>query len=299
MSEQYTNTARGKIIRTDIPGIRDPFVVVGDDGTYYAYGTGWKYYKNTTGSLSEGWTGPYDCVEIPEEADDNFWAPEVHRYQGAYYMFTTYHSRVTGRRGCTVLRSESPEGPFREITGGQITPRDWDCIDGTLYVDPDGQPWMVFVHEWVSAPEQLGRMAAAKLSGDLTRFVSEPIELFTARDASWARGNVTDGCFLYTTEEGDLLMLWSNWDTFGYCVGIARSDNGKIDGHWTQDGDELYSGNMTGEFDGGHGMIFTDKDGQKYLSMHSPNGHVKGHVETPAFLPVRDTGHTLVWDTEK
>ena len=33
----------------------------------------------------------------------------------------------------------------------QVTPKDWECIDGTFYVSPDRTPYMVFVHERVGA----------------------------------------------------------------------------------------------------------------------------------------------------
>lgn len=283
------------IITSSIPQLRDPCVLV-EDGVYYAYGTGWVCWKNTTGNLKSGWQSLGVVAEKPAESDDNYWAPEVHKYNGAYYMFTTYHSKTTGHRGCTILKSDRPEGPFREITGGHITPKDWDSIDGTFYVDPDGQPWMVFVHEWTSTDDGVGRMAAAKLSDDLTHFVSEPVELFRATDPAWSNGKVTDGCWMYRCEDGQLLMLWSNWDAAGYCVGIARSASGRVDGEWTQDRELLYSKKMTGQYDGGHGMIFTDTDGQMYLSIHSPNSASAGRRETPVFIRVREKDGTLVWD---
>ena len=272
-----------------------PCVLV-EDGVYYVYGTNWVCYKNTSGSLAGEWEYLGVVAEKPAESDNNYWAPEVHKYGGAYYMFTTYHSSVTGHRGCTILKSDSPEGPFREITNGQITPHDWDSIDGTFYVDEEGQPWMVFVHEWTSTDDGIGRMAAAKLSDDLTHFISEPIELFRADDPSWSRAQVTDGCWMYRTEDGQLLMIWSNSDTGGYCVGIARSSNGKIDGEWTQDSELLYSKNMQMKYDGGHGMIFHDTDGQMYLSIHSPNKIIDDRKETPVFIPIREENGTLVWD---
>ena len=198
------------------------------------------------------------------------------------------------------MKSDSPEGPFIEITDGHITPSDWDSIDGTFYVDPDGQPWMVFVHEWTSTDDGIGRMAAAKLSDDLTHFISEPVELFRADDPFWSKAQVTDGCWMYRTEDGQLLMLWSNSDSAGYCVGIARSADGRVDGTWTQDKDLLYSKNMAGmKYDGGHGMLFYDTDGQMYLSIHSPNNSSAGRVETPVFIPVREENGTIVWDLWK
>lgn len=286
---------KNSMIVSTIEQLRDPCVLV-VDGVYYAYGTGWVCYKNTSGSLAGEWVPLGRVAEVPAAADKDHWAPEVHAYRGAYYMFTTYHSSETGHRGCTIMKSDSPEGPFCEITGGQITPHDWDAIDGTFYVDPDGQPWMIFVHEWTSTDDGVGRMAAAKLSDDLTHFVSEPVELFRADAPAWSRNKVTDGCWMYRCEDGQLLMLWSNWDSAGYCVGIARSVDGRVDGAWVQDEKLLYSKSMTGEYDGGHGMLFYDVDGQMYLSLHSPNNPAAGRKETPVFIPVKEQGGTLMWD---
>jgi len=288
-------TMKDAIVTSSIAQLRDPCIVV-ENGTYYAYGTGWHCFKNDSGSLAGRFTDLGVCVEIPGDADTNFWAPEVHRYNGKFYMFTTYKSKTTGHRGCSIFVSDKPEGPFREITDGHATPKDWDSIDGTFYVDEDGQPWMIFVHEWTSTDDGCGRMAAAKLSEDLTRFVSEPLELFRADDPAWATGKVTDGCWMVRLTTGELLMLWSNWDSAGYCVGIARSDNGRVDGKWSQDKALLYSKAMTGDYDGGHGMLFTDTDGQTYLSIHSPNSATETRKEVPIFIPVKERDGTLVWD---
>lgn len=83
-----------------------------------------------------------------------------------------------------------------------------------------------------------GKLAAAKLSDDLKHLISEPIELFRADDAPWAKGNkhcIIDGCYIYRTKENELLMLWSNFNADGYCVGIARSEDGTITGKWVQE----------------------------------------------------------------
>ena len=284
------------MITSDIPCLRDPFIVV-EDGAYYAFGTGWRCYKNTSDSLQGPWVclGAVASVADPSRDGGDHWAPEVHRYKGGYYMFTTYMNKETGHHGCTIMKADSPEGPYAEITGGTITPAEWDAIDGTLYVDPEGQPWMVFVHEWVCMPDRVGTFAAAKLSEDLTHFVSEPFELFRADEPAWAVMGVTDGCFLHTTAEGDLLMLWSNFDAQGYVVAVARSSNGRLDGEWIHEEKLLYSKAMTGEYDGGHSMLFTAHDGQTYLSFHSPNGPVGERRETPVFLAVKEENGKLVW----
>ena len=282
------------IIESNIDKLRDPCILVEGD-TYYAYGTGWVCYKNTDGRLDGNWVKlDKEIAVTPPTCKGDKWAPEVHKYNDAFYMFTTYASSVTGHRGSTILKSSSPEGPFVEITNGHITPADWDCIDATFYVAPDGQPWMVFVHEWTSTDDGIGRMAIAKLSDDLTHFISEPVEIFRADDPSWTDACVTDGCWMYTTAEGNLLMIWSNSDAYGYCVGIAHSENGKIDGSWIQEDRLLYSKAYTGEYDGGHGIIFTGLDGIKYLSIHSPNVPVGDRHEKPVFIPIREENGTIV-----
>lgn len=280
------------IIETNINKLRDPFVLA-ENGMYYMYGTDWVCYKSN-GDLKHWTKSQKELVVRPDECDGNEWAPEVHKFKGKYYMFTTYHSSKTNRRGCTILKSNEPDGPFVEITNGHITPHDWDSIDGTFYLDENGQPWMAFVHEWVTTDDNVGRMAIAKLSDDLTHFISEPIELFRADAPVWARNGVTDGCFMYKTKDNQLLMLWSNFCEQGYCVGIARSKNGKIDGEWVQDDNLLFSREISGQYDGGHGMIFTDFNGQMYLSIHSPNSPAGDRLEKPVLIALSEENGTVV-----
>ncbi len=292
------------MIKTNIENLRDPFIIL-ENNKYYMYGTGvktkrnwndtfWACYINESGRLDGEWKKTESPVYItPENAEKNFWAPEVHKYKGCYYMFATYYSSLTNHRGCTILKSSSPEGPFMEITNGHITPADWDAIDGTFYVDEDGQPWMIFVHEWTSTDDKTGRMAAAKLSDDLTHFISEPIELFRADDPEWTDQKITDGCFMYKSKDEKLLMIWSiNWKE-GYCEAIARSENGKITGKWVQEKEPFFSKLTTGEYDGGHGMIFKDTDGQIYLAVHSPNTPTEETGQNALFIPLVEENGTL------
>lgn len=290
------------MIITNIKNLRDPFVLA-DGGVYYAYGTGvneswdtsvWDCYVNDSGRLEGEWRRTKTPVYVtPNGATKQFWAPEVHKYADGYYMLATYYAEATGHRGCTVLRAQSPLGPFVEISDGQITPHDLDCIDATLYVDDDGTPWLVFVHEWTCTPDKVGKMAAARLSDDLSRLISEPKELFRADAPVWAKKGVTDGCFLYKTEDGALLMLWSNFDEDGYCVAVAHAADGKVDGEWVQESAPIYKRGTLDGFDGGHGMIFTAFDGKKYMALHSPNKVENGISERTVLVPIAEKDSTL------
>ena len=277
--------------RTDI-NIRDPFVLV-HEGAYYLYGTrgatcwgpadGFDVYDSRD---MEEWDGPFVCFHNDGSfwADRNYWAPEVYFYQGAFYMFASFKNPDV-RRGTAVLKAESPLGPFVPHSDGCVTPRDWECLDGTLYVDKAGKPWMVFCHEWVQAGD--GEVDAIPLTDDLSAPAGEPKLLFRASEAPWCKvmhhssgvdGCVTDGPFFWRTADGTLLCLWASFSAGGYTEGVAVSSNGEIDGTFTQV-EPLFMD------DGGHGMVFRALDGQLYLTLHSPNAHLE---ERPFFHPITE-----------
>ncbi len=277
--------------------IRDPFVLPAD-GKYYLYGsrcknsgnfafggaTGLDVYVSTD---LENWSEPHECFSRPADfwSDRDFWAPEVHCWQEKYYMFVSFKAE-NACRGTQILKSEQgPMGPFLPISEGPVTPRNWECLDGTLYVDKQGKPWMVFCHEWVQIGN--GTVCALPLKEDLTAPAGEPIELFHAVDAPWVRdypskGNfVTDGPFIYRARNGQLRMIWSSFNEKGaYAQGLACSESGEITGPWTQAEQPIMAA------DSGHGMLFRDYEEKLYLILHAPN---EGPLERPKLFPMRET----------
>ena len=266
--------------------IRDPCILV-YQGKYYVYennGTGYAVRVSEdllTWSEKRPVFDRSDSVGFP--GTQSFWAPEVHEYRGAFYLFGTYYDETTGKRGTAIFRSDVPNGKFVPWSDGFLTPKDRHSIDGTLYVQ-DGVPYMVYVDEWPNYGSSLnhskdsakGRMAYVQLSDDLKTTVGEyHNDLFRADDPEWSNYGITDGPWLYKCENGRLLMLWSNRDSAGnYCVGIAVSSNGKLDGTWTQCEKPLVTANNSNVYcvtEGGHGMIFHDLNGRMFLSIHTPN----------------------------
>lgn len=257
--------------------VRDPFILrVG--GTYYLYeGLHKEGVLCYTSPDLEHWYGPVTVFHTPENfhgVKDFYWAPEVHFYRGAFYLFTSVFSSKTGHRCISAYRSKSPLGPFEDIAGGCVSVPEWDCIDGTLFLDDDKKPWMVFVHEWVCVEDGNGGMCAARLSDDLTRMISKPIPLFWALDQKKARTGVTDGPYLYRMDNGTLLMTWSNYGKEDYFIAEAVSESGKIEGPWKQREELLYARGQDGATaDGGHGMVFRRADGVYMMAFHAPNAH--------------------------
>jgi len=283
--------------------IRDPFVLpVPGEHLYYLFGStdpdpwtgrgiGFDAYQSS--DLLD-WSGPTPAFR-PDQgfwADRNFWAPEVHAYRGGWFMFASFKSEDR-RRATQTLRSERPAGLFRVHAPRPLTPPDWECLDGTLFVDPGGAPWLVFCHEWVQVGD--GQICAVALSEDLARTSAEPRILFSASQAPWVRevvdrggarrGFVTDGPFVFRASDGGLLLLWSSFSDLGYAMGIARSDSGEITGPWR------HMPRPVVDCDGGHGMVFRDFSGALFLTYHSPN---KTPEERPVFRRVVERDGTLL-----
>ena len=275
--------------------IRDPFVLV-HNGKYYMYGTRgatcWDKadgFDVFVGEDLENWEGPFEVFHNDGTfwADKHYWAPEVHKYGGVFYMLASFKKDGICR-GTQILKADAPTGPFLPHSDGPVTPPQWECLDGTLYIEKDRTPYMIFCHEWTQAQD--GEVCSIELSKDLKSAIGEPRLLFKASSAPWvieypsAGSFVTDGPFMYRSKDGDLLMIWSSFGENGYAQAVARSDNGTLFGGWSHDTDLIF------EKDGGHGMIFTGLDGQLYVSIHTPN---KTPEERPRFFELRETERKL------
>ncbi|WP_029192701.1 glycoside hydrolase family 43 protein [Paenibacillus harenae] len=281
----------------DIPA-HDPYVVADKaTGTYYLYtgGSPKLHGMDYYGVLAyrsrnlEDWDGPYVVFRIPEGVWANpqhgAWAPEVHAYGGRYYLFVTLHNNdrpLEGEahgsgyrlhwRGTAIAVSDSLDGPFELVKqDAPIPPEHLMTLDGTLHIDDEGTPWMVYCHEWIQTAD--GTMEAVRLKEDLSDRASEPVHLFSGSEAPWDNGEhspdsarstyVTDGCQLYRTSGNRLVMLWSTYEEGSYVQTIARSVSGRLEGPWEQLEPLVFD-------DSGHGMLFQTFEGNWMLILHSP-----------------------------
>lgn len=257
--------------------IRDPYIVTDkENNCYYMYGTTALVDGSLRAKATFSVYKTYDLenFEEPKVVFDgeatgfwgtrDYWAPEVHYYNGKYYLFGS--CKADGIcRATHIFVCDTPDGTFVPVSENPPTPADWECLDGTLFVE-DGVPYMVFCHEWVQVGD--GEMCAIQLSEDLTKPVGEPFLLFHASDnpdVGLHRGveghYVTDGPFFYR-ENGKINMIWSSHGLGRYLVLEAESDT--LRGPWKQKGSKY-------DMDGGHAMLFERLDGKRMISLHSPN----------------------------
>lgn len=301
----------------------DPFILAHEaDRTYYLYTSSPDAPVVTAYRSADlrHWTGPTTVFTIPEGSWANPseapWASEVHEYEGRFYLFTTLHdsdhalppasdgtSQLSARhpdgrvyapiaRGTVIGVADSPLGPFELVDpGAPVAPQDFMTLDGTLYVDESGQPWMVYAHEWVQLLD--GTIEAIRLDADLRRAVGDPVHLFRGSEAKFLRERtpsalspvpyVTDGPQLRRLAGGGLLMLWATYRREGaaseYVETMAISRSGALEGPWEQL-DILVDGNA------GHGMLFTTFDGALMLVLHRGMG--TPHVRAQLFEVVED-----------
>jgi beta-xylosidase len=246
------------------------------------------------------WTRPKLVFTLPAGtwARAGSWAPEVHAWKGKWYLFTTFHDaaatlgrsgpRTTYRRGTVLAVADRIDGPYRLVRDGEpIVAKDQMTLDGSLYVDPQGKPWLVYAHEWWQTG--VGTMETMPLTDTLA--AAGPARmLFKADEAPWVVGQkqpdgdtvyVTDGPELYRSRTGALLMLWSSYGRKGYVEGQARSRSGGIEGPWEQLGPLV-------ERDSGHGMLFRAFDGRLMMILHRPFNHALGKL-----YEMRDDGDRL------
>ncbi len=278
---------------TDI-NIRDPFVLE-EAGRYYLYGTRAANFGKNTGGFDvyvsrdlREWSDPLPCMDSAAFGMNGGvnWAPEVHKYRGGYYMFATF-TRENGLRGTYILRSDSPTGPFVPHSAGAVTPDLWECLDGTLYLSPEGKPFLVFCHEHTQILD--GTVCYLPLTDDLTGAAGEAVTLFAGSEPAWAdpkapgKHFITDGPFLFRSSTNALLMIWSTFVQGKYAQCVARSESGDIAGPFR------HLPPICAD-DGGHGMIF--RFGSTWmLTLHRPN---QTNFERPVFLPILDAGDHLV-----
>ena len=289
----------------------DPFIIPDPETqTYYLTSTGGRLYKSKD---LIWWEGPYNIINTEDS-----WlkgmpaAAEIHKIGDWYYYAGTWndHSDLIQQvprrynvphNQTILLRSKNIEGPYEIFTEDRnydYQPREWDCIDGTLY-EENGKIYMIFVHEWTQIID--GTMDYIELSSDLSKTISEwPVTLFRATEnpsvkemnslgeAPFGRklpGWVTDGPQMFRTQTGKLGMLWSGWGDERYLQLVCYSESGTIDGPWVQEPKPFLGNNS------GHGMLFRTFEGKLIYLVH----HVEGNgPRKPQYWNVDDSGDKLV-----
>ncbi len=265
--------------------VRDPFILPFENKYYFLFSPGkyaWDgcegFYVTVSEDL-EDWSEPIKVFTPPEGfwSTNNFWAPELHYYRSAFYIFSAFGAKVGHKRTMQILKADNPLGPF-EVWSCPITPNNMNCIDGTLYIEND-VPYMIYSREVIDVPDRVGEMRCVELSKDLKEPIGEHMILFKGNEPIWSKSKekylgidplcswVAEGPFFHKTSDGKLLMLWSSHSgPKCYIEAVSYTENGSLFGKWKHCNKFLMDSN------GGHGMLFKAFDGNLKFTLHYPNG---------------------------
>ena len=299
-------------VRKNVPldsiALSDPFILT-DHNTnmYYMTGTGGMLWKSKD---LKYWDGPFNVVKTDSNSwmgpKPMIWAAEIHPFKKRYYYFASFTNRavkidtvrgnVIERRGCHVLVSDKPDGPYVPMKDSVYLPADKPTLDGTFWIDKDGKPYMVYCYEWLQ--NWNGTVEKIELKPDLSGTVGEGKVLFRASDSPWSRekdengddrpNKVTDGPYLFQTATGRLGMIWTSWIYDIYTQGVAYSESGTLNGPWIQEKDPVTPPNY------GHGMLFLTLDGKLLMSIHSHKDINGRYVRIPHLFEADLSGDKLV-----
>lgn len=151
-------TSKGKIAEYSNPlnvEFGDPYILDNGDGTFYMYGTGggakdgfatyssndlinWKFEGQIYfGNIENSWNLK------------SFWAPEVYRIDGKYYLFYSADKKDNPNNeletfSIGVAVSDSPKGPFKDLKNEPLFDPGYPIIDANVYKDDDGKYYLYY-----------------------------------------------------------------------------------------------------------------------------------------------------------
>lgn len=250
----------------DVP-FGDPFVLYDDDtDQYYMYGTGgiengFVVYASPDLKNWDNQGPVYRNQQEKAWGTKDFWAPEVYKRNGKYYLFYSAHWRDNPNNELEnykigVAVSDSPLGPFVDQTGEPIFDPGYPIIDANVYFADDGKIYLYYsrccykhaveseIAEWARKEgmfEQIEEswIYGVELSDDFSRVIGEPVLLLqppVSKDdeqSEWESRSVTsgeinrrwtEGSYLFKHDDTYYMMYSANYFAGeNYAVGYATA----------------------------------------------------------------------------
>lgn len=173
-----------------IKHIGDPFLLRAPDGSYYCYATsapdGFKAW--TSRDLLD-WTeiGYVYQRNADSWGESDFWAPEVVRYEGKYYLHYSARWGKNQSLRIGVAIADTPNGPFVDVFNHPMFDFGYAAIDGHVFFDDDGRKYFYYARdcsENIVDGRHESHIYVAELDKDLISFKDEP-QLITKPEQDW------------------------------------------------------------------------------------------------------------------
>lgn len=254
--------------------LADPTIFV-DKGQYYLYGTGssagFPIYQSKD---LKRWHIPASAKEgLALKKGESFgkagfWAPQVFRYRGSYYMAYTADEQIA------IAKGSSPAGPFRQHVLKPLS-GEGKQIDPFIFFDTDGKIYLYHVRL-----KEGNRIYVAEMKPDLSDIIPGSARQCLYGDQPWENTAhtswpVTEGPTVIK-QKGIYYLIYSANDfrNKDYAVGYATSSSPT--GPWKKfSGNPLISRRTLSHNGTGHGDLFIDKNGRYQYVFHTHQSQEK------------------------
>lgn len=224
-----------------ISHIGDPYVLYDEaSGKYYMYCTGGKF-RCWSSDTFKSWKELGDSYTETEKSfgTQNYWAPEVYKWNGAYYMVYSAARKVEGSLSSTGLRhsiglakADNPAGPFTDVYDHPLFAPDYSVIDASLLFDDDGKIYLYYARdcsENVVDGKKTSQVYGIELASDLSGTVGEPVLLATPTAAWELKSGSTvwnEGPCVFKQNGTYYLLFTANYyASASYSVGYATASS--------------------------------------------------------------------------
>ena len=264
------------MIVTDVTDIGDPFIL-NDGEKYYMYATsakdGFLYYESDD---LKSWKNCGYCYKGSSSLiESDYWAPEVYKIRGKYYMLFTARWQKCHSLRLWLTVSDSPCGPFKNVYARPLFDFGYAVIDGNLFFDDDGQTYLYYSRdcsENIINGVHTSELYSVKFNDETLETDGEPVKL-TTPDVPWEtalnekwRWNEAPAVIKH---DGVYYLNYSVncFDSREYSVCLATSSSPIKD--FVKRTDNPILKYREGEFSGpGHNCFFTDKNGELETAFH-------------------------------
>ena len=189
--------------------------------------------------------------------EDSAWASQCIERNGKFYYYVTLENKSGGGRAIGVAVADSPTGPFKDALGKPLIGPNWDYIDPTVFIDDDGQAYLMFGNPtcyYVKLNEDM-----LSYSGSVQKFDMNPSAFGPSDERTSSYG---EGPWLYKRNNLYYLMYASFYGSDGG-ESLSYSTAPSPTGPWTYGGQVMKTHNC---FTNHPGTI--DYKGKSYLFYH-------------------------------
>lgn len=161
---------------------------------------------------------------------DRCWAPEVHEYEGNFYLFFCGRDSKQIFHG-SVAVCDTPDGTFEPVTEQPLLNFSYSVIDLSFFLDDDGRTYIFYSKDNSTnriGDNKVSQSYGVEVSNDFKRLLCAPVLISTpTEDWETVSGMViwNEGPVVFK-ENGKYYLLYSanSYRTAYYSVGYATSD---------------------------------------------------------------------------